>query len=102
MFAYIKLTKNTFTMILDQLFISDKEKQEITFKEDKISEKPIRSILKAISWRIVGTIDTMLISYFITGKITMAITIGSIEVVTKMLLYFFHERVWNFVKWGKQ
>ena len=89
-------------MILDQLFVSEKGNRTTTLKEDKISEKPIRSILKAISWRIVGTIDTIIISYFITGKITMAITIGSIEVVTKMMLYFFHERLWNIIKWGKQ
>jgi uncharacterized membrane protein len=58
------------------------------------ADKPVKSALKAISWRVVGTIDTMIISYFITGKVTVAISIGSIEVITKTILYYFHERLW--------
>jgi uncharacterized membrane protein len=57
-------------------------------------DKPIKSIMKSVSWRIVGTIDTMVISFLITGKITLALSIGSIEVLTKTLLYYFHERLW--------
>ncbi len=72
------------------------------YKVDKYSEKPIRSILKSISWRIVGTIDTVLISWIITGELTTAFSIGAIELVTKMVLYFFHERMWNNIKWGKR
>lgn len=53
------------------------------------------SILKTISWRIIGTLDTMLISYFLTGDISIAVGIGGIEVVSKMILYYLHERVWN-------
>src|SRR5512138_2042592 len=58
------------------------------------ADKPVKSALKAITWRIVGTIDTMIISYLITGKVTVALSIGSIEVFTKMILYYFHERIW--------
>ncbi|MFZ0472061.1 MAG: DUF2061 domain-containing protein [Bacteroidales bacterium] len=58
------------------------------------SDKPIKSAMKAVSWRIVGTIDTIIISYFITGKVTVALSIGSVEVITKTILYFFHERLW--------
>jgi len=58
------------------------------------ADKPVKSALKAITWRIVGTIDTMIISYVITGKLTVALSIGSIEVFTKMVLYYFHERLW--------
>lgn len=65
------------------------------------SEKKYRSIIKAISWRTVGTIDTMIVSFIITGNVTFAISIGSFEVFTKMILYYFHERVWNKVKFGK-
>ncbi len=57
-------------------------------------DKPIKSIMKSVSWRIVGTIDTMIISYFITGRVTLAISIGSVEVLTKTVLYYFHERLW--------
>ncbi len=81
--------------------IFNKTASKTTFDEDKKSEKPIRSIVKAISWRIVGTIDTLIISFFITQKISLAASIASLEVLTKMVLYFFHERIWNKVKWGK-
>jgi uncharacterized membrane protein len=64
-------------------------------------EKSYRSIVKSISWRTIGTIDTMVISYFITGKLALAISIGSIEVFTKMALYFFHERTWNKINFGR-
>lgn len=71
------------------------------YKQDRSSEKPIRSIVKSISWRIVGTIDTIIISWIVTGTLSLAFSIGSIELVTKMALYFFHERLWNSISWGK-
>ncbi|MEX1002019.1 MAG: DUF2061 domain-containing protein [Crocinitomicaceae bacterium] len=52
-------------------------------------------MLKTISWRIVGTIDTMVIAYLLTGELAIAFSIGSVEVVTKMILYYLHERAWN-------
>lgn len=88
-------------MIIDQIITSRNTKTEKSFEAVKNSETATRSIVKAISWRVVGTIDTIIISWFITGKITMALSIGLVEVVTKMVLYFFHERVWNLIKWGK-
>jgi uncharacterized membrane protein len=54
-----------------------------------------KSIIKTISWRVVGTIDTMVIAYILTGELTVAASIGSVEVFTKMILYYFHERFWN-------
>lgn len=54
-----------------------------------------KSLLKSISWRIVGTIDTIVISYLVTGQLVMAVSIGSVEVVSKILLYYLHERVWE-------
>lgn len=59
-----------------------------------VADKPLKSIIKSVSWRVVGTIDTMIISYFITGRVTLAVSIGSVEVITKTILYYFHERVW--------
>ncbi len=79
-------------------FISSDRK----YKSDVASEKPLRSIVKAISWRIIGTLDTIVISWFLTGEIDTALAIGSIELVTKMLLYFGHERVWNRINFGKE
>ena len=64
-------------------------------------EKPYRSVVKTISWRTVGTLDTMIVSYFVTGSLVMAASIGSIEVITKMILYYFHERAWNKLSFGK-
>ncbi len=64
-------------------------------------EKPYRSVVKAISWRTVGTIDTIVVSYFITGNLVMAASIGTIEVITKMALYYFHERAWNKISFGR-
>jgi len=87
-------------MIADQLILNKKQTKS-TFEEDKLSEKPIRSVAKAFSWRLIGTLDTLLISYLLTGKISLAASIASIDFVTKMILYFFHERLWNLIKWGK-
>ncbi|EDP98099.1 DUF2061 domain-containing protein [Kordia algicida OT-1] len=83
-------------MILNQII-----KNKSNYKTDVHSEKPLRSFVKSISWRVIGTLDTVLISWLITGTLTMAFAIGSIEMLTKMVLYFFHERLWNTIKWGK-
>ena len=64
-------------------------------------ESKTRSVLKSISWRIIGTIDTMVISYLIVGNTSVALSIGGIEVISKMVLYFAHERIWNYLKMGK-
>lgn len=68
----------------------------------KHGETKRRSVVKAFSWRTIGTLDTITISYFLTGEITTAISIGGIEIFTKMILYFFHERLWNAISWGKR
>jgi uncharacterized membrane protein len=60
-----------------------------------------RHILKTISWRIIGTIDTMILSWIITGSWKWGLAIGGTEVITKMVLYYLHERVWyKWVKFG--
>jgi len=61
----------------------------------------LRSLSKGVSWRIVGTMDTIVISYFITGEWKSALTIGSFEVFTKIILFYLHERIWGKVKWGR-
>jgi uncharacterized membrane protein len=67
----------------------------------KLEEKLQRSIAKTVSWRVVGTIATVIISYIITGTLALAFSIGIIELISKLVLYFFHERAWNKIKWGK-
>ncbi|WP_163707089.1 DUF2061 domain-containing protein [Mangrovibacterium lignilyticum] len=64
-------------------------------------EKPYRSIVKSISWRTVGTIDTMMIAWLVTGQLEFAVTIGGVELFTKMFLYYMHERTWNRIKFGR-
>lgn len=55
----------------------------------------LRAFLKSISWRVVGTVDTVVISYLLTGTLNIALQIGGIEVISKMILYYCHERVWD-------
>jgi uncharacterized membrane protein len=61
-----------------------------------------RSIVKAISWRITGSIDTFVVSYFITGKALVALSISGVEVFTKIGLFYLHERFWNRLKFGRK
>lgn len=67
----------------------------------KLVDKKRRSIVKTISWRTVGTIDTIIISWLVVGDINFAVTIGGVELFTKMALYFFHERAWNKSNFGR-
>jgi uncharacterized membrane protein len=60
-----------------------------------------RSILKALSWRITGTIDTFVISLIVTGRLTIAGSIAGTELLTKIALYYGHERVWARIPWGR-
>ncbi|MDT0649845.1 DUF2061 domain-containing protein [Autumnicola edwardsiae] len=84
------------------LMFLDQTKTKKTFKKDRAAEKPLRSIAKTVSWRIVGTMDTVAISWVLTGEIETAMAIGSVELVTKMILYFGHERIWNKINFGKE
>jgi len=62
---------------------------------------PKRHLAKAITWRITGTLDTMLIGWLITGSIEVGALIGGVEVLTKTVLYYVHERVWyKHIKFG--
>jgi uncharacterized membrane protein len=53
-----------------------------------------RHIIKTISWRVIGTLDTIILSSIITGDVKLGMSIGGVEVITKMVLYFLHERAW--------
>jgi uncharacterized membrane protein len=67
-----------------------------------MADKHYRSLAKAISWRITGTVDTVLISYLITGQIRWALSIGFVELFTKVALYYGHERLWNKISFGRK
>lgn len=64
-------------------------------------EKNYRSIVKSISYRITGTITTFLISFFVTGEIKFALSIMSVDFISKIIIFYFHERLWNKIKFGK-
>lgn len=64
-------------------------------------DKPYRSFVKAVSWRATGTVDTMVIAFLVTGKFKLAISIGFIEVFTKICLFYVHERIWNQLSFGR-
>jgi uncharacterized membrane protein len=61
-----------------------------------------RSLAKAVSWRITGSIDTFIISWIVTGHPKVALSITSIEVLTKIFIFWVHERVWFRVPWGQK
>jgi uncharacterized membrane protein len=60
-----------------------------------------RSIVKSIVWRFICVVVSIVISFFLTAKWDIAVAIGSSYNIITMLLYYFHERMWNRVKWGK-
>ena len=64
-------------------------------------DKPYRSIIKAFSYRLTGTLATIMISYLISGRVKVALSIGVIELFTKIGLYYLHERAWNRIPFGR-
>jgi uncharacterized membrane protein len=66
------------------------------------AETRSRSVLKAVSWRALGTIDTFAISWFMTGRVAVAGSIAGLEIITKVAWYYLHERIWSIVPWGRR
>src|SRR3979490_588067 len=66
------------------------------------AETHVRSVLKAVSWRTLGTLDTFAISWLLTGRIEVAGSIAALEVITKIPWDEIHERVWAAVAWGRR
>jgi uncharacterized membrane protein len=75
--------------------------QEIARLRFRGAETHARSILKAVSWRTLGTTDTFVISWFMTGKVEIAGSIAGLELATKIAWYYLHERVWAAIAWGR-
>ena len=65
-------------------------------------ESAKRSGIKTATWRVTASLDTMLLALLFTGNIGTAISIGGLEVITKLFLYYFHERAWSKISWGTQ
>ena len=64
-------------------------------------ETHVRSIAKAVSWRIVATLTTMLLVYVFTGNLLVSGGVGLTELLSKLLIYYVHERVWNAIRFGR-
>ena len=61
----------------------------------------LRSLAKALSWRVVGSLDTFILSLIVTGDAKLAISIASIDAISKIGLFYVHERIWRRVAWGR-
>ena len=66
-----------------------------------MADKHYRSLIKAVSWRLTGSVDTLIISFLITGRIKWALTISGVELFTKIGLYYVHERIWDNLSFGR-
>ena len=58
-----------------------------------------RTMAKTITWRITASLTTFLIAWILTGDILVGVSIGSIEAIAKIFLYYFHERIWTNISW---
>ena len=67
-----------------------------------MSETKKRSIAKSVTWRIICIVVSIVTAYFLTGKFELSVTIGSVYNAITMVLYYFHERLWNILEWGKK
>ena len=77
---------------------NDDQQAEQVEQGDK--ESRLRSILKALTWRIIATATTMTVTYFVVGDLKAASVVGVFDFFLKMLLYYFHERGWQMVPRG--
>lgn len=66
----------------------------MTLPDREVEVKRIRHIAKTFSWRVIGTIDTFLLSWAVTGKLSWGFSISGLELITKTILYYAHERMW--------
>ena len=64
-------------------------------------DQPKRSIAKSLTWRALATLTTFVIVYAYTDELALSLGVGAVEVVTKMSLYYLHERFWMRIRWGR-
>ena len=65
-------------------------------------ESNTRSIAKAISYRVLGSISTALIVFVFSGNATVSLGVGAVDMIAKIALYYLHERLWNHISFGRQ
>lgn len=66
----------------------------------KPAETQQRTLAKTMTWRVLATLTTALLVFLFTGDFTLALEVGTLEVILKLLLYYIHERGWSYVPWG--
>ena len=102
--TYIALTEVATKMVL--YYVHERGWARVAWgmsrdEEGRWTTSARRSGVKTATWRVTASLDTMLLALFFTGNLGTAISIGGLEVVTKLVLYYFHERGWARVAWGK-
>jgi uncharacterized membrane protein len=60
-----------------------------------------RSMVKALSWRVLAAIITACVALAMTGQLAFAAKIGALDTTVKLLIYFLHERIWNKINYGR-
>jgi len=65
-------------------------------------EAHFRSIMKAITWRALATLTTILLVFIFTRELIISIEVGVVEIIVKLFLYYFHERIWELARFGKE
>lgn len=93
------VTKMTLYFLHERLWLRIRWDRHVD-DEGLPSDGPRRSATKTATWRVVASLDTMVLAFVFTGNIATAVSIGGIEIITKLVLYFLHERAWARVKWG--
>ena len=81
---------------------SPRDASPTAMKLARSTETRARSLAKAVSWRATGSMDTFIVTFVITGSAKFAGSVAVTEIVTKILIYYFHERVWAAVPWGNR
>lgn len=61
-----------------------------------------RSVVKSLTWRVLATLTTVSLVWVFSGRLDLAFSVGALEVLAKLFIYYFHERAWNRIKWGRE
>ena len=69
--------------------------------KNTIKETHLRSLIKGITWRIIATLTTMILVFILTGNFIISLGVGFFEIISKLLFYYLHERIWDRVRWGR-
>ena len=60
-----------------------------------------RTLIKTMTWRVTASLTTFVIAWILTGDLLIGVSIGSVEAIAKIFLYYYHERIWNNINWAK-